>query len=87
MPLYFFHLRHQFEEIIDPEGQDLGGIDAARNLALDAARDTLSADMKKGIIDLRFRIDVEDEQGTLLHSIAFKDAFEVLGKDAGFQNC
>ena len=47
-------------------------------MALIAARDTLSHDIKQGLLDLRFRIEVEDAEGNLLHSLALKQAFTVV---------
>src|SRR6476469_1511041 len=75
---YFFHLRHRSDQLLDREGVELGGIAAARAAALNAARDTLSHDMRSGALDLRYRIDVEDEAGAEVYSIALRDAFTII---------
>jgi hypothetical protein len=58
---YFFHVRDGSDVALDPEGLELADLEAAQNAALEAARDTLSHDIKQGFIDLRLRIDVEDD--------------------------
>ena len=79
MARYFFHLRDHSDQILDPEGLELSGLDAVRAAALTAARDTLSHDIRNGSLDLRYRIDVEDETGAKVHSIALRDAFSIIG--------
>ena len=75
---YFFHLRHRSDQLLDREGVELVGVAAARAAALNAARDTLSHDMRSGALDLRYRIDVEDEAGAEVYSIALRDAFTII---------
>jgi hypothetical protein len=78
MPRYFFHLRDHTDEVLDPEGVELADLEAAKETALRAARDTMSHDMQAGKLDLRYRIDVEDDAGHVVHSIQFSDAFETV---------
>lgn len=78
MGRYFFHLRDDVDDLLDLEGMELPDEHAARSQALKAARDTLSHEMKSGCVDLRYRIDVEDDAGRLVHSLPFAAAFEVL---------
>ena len=81
MQRFFFHLRDHVHSIIDPEGVELPDLSAARQKALSAARDVLSADIKTGLIDLRFRIDVEIEAGQVVHSLPFAQVFTVIQDD------
>ena len=77
MVRYFFHLRDGADVALDPEGIELASLEAARKKAFEAARDTLSRDIKTGRIALDLRIDVETGDGALLHSQPFRDAYEV----------
>ena len=66
---YFFHLRDGSDILLDPEGIELTDIGAVRKKALEAARDTLSHDMKDGFLDLKYRIEVEDAEGSVVYSL------------------
>lgn len=78
MARYFFHLRDGTDVALDEEGRELSGFEAVRRAALQGARDTLSHDMKAGRLDLRLRIEVENEHGAVLYSLPMQDAFEVI---------
>ncbi len=41
----------------------------------------MSEDVKSGRLDLHYRIDVHDESGELVHSLAFADALQIVGGD------
>ncbi|HWH21897.1 MAG TPA: hypothetical protein VNT25_01210 [Allosphingosinicella sp.] len=81
MALYFFHLRDGVDVALDPDGIELPSLDAARKKALEAARDSLSHDIKAGRMDVGLRIDVENGDGRVLHSQPFREAFEISGAD------
>jgi hypothetical protein len=76
MSRYFFHLIDSIDKILDPEGAELTP-DAIVGVALVQARDCMAADVKNGRLDLHYRIDVHDERGELVHSLAFADAVEI----------
>lgn len=78
MPRFFMHLRDGIDEMLDPEGMELPDVEAARTKVLAAARDVLAGDVRHGLIDLRYRIDAEDEAGRLVYSLAFKHAFSIV---------
>jgi len=78
MSRYFFHLRDGDDQLLDPDGVELADQQAIEATALAAARDTLSHELKAGRLDLRYRIDVEDEGGRVVHSIDLADAFETI---------
>jgi hypothetical protein len=78
MARYFFHLRDGHDELLDPEGTELPDKPSIEAAALRAARDTLSHDLLAGRLDLRHRIDVEDEAGTVVHTIELADSFETI---------
>jgi hypothetical protein len=77
MPLYFMHLRRGSDELLDPDGVELP-VEAVRDAALSAARDCIAADVYGGRVDLRYRIDVHDEHGQLVHTTTFVDAIEIV---------
>lgn len=79
MPLYFFHLCDGEDVLLDPEGRRLDGADAIAEAALVEARSILSDDVRKGRIDLDYRIDVEDCDRNLIHRLHFADVLEIVG--------
>lgn len=78
MARYFMHLRDGTEELLDPDGIDYASTDALRTAVMAAARDLMSGDVTRGVVDLRFRIDAEDEQGKLVYSLPFKHAVSII---------
>ena len=78
MARYFFHLRNHTDEMLDPEGMELPLAYDVKTETLRAARDLLSHEIKSGMVDLRYRIDVEETHGGVIHSLSLKDAFELI---------
>ena len=77
MPLYFMHLHNSTDELLDPDGLILPE-EAVAGAALTAARDCMAHDLRSGRIDLRYRIDVQNEEGEIVHTLHFADAFELV---------
>ena len=77
MRRYFLHLRDGTDEVLDPDGHMLAG-DAVAGAALLSARDCMAGDVQAGRLDLRYRIDVEDDGGAIVHSVGFADALEII---------
>ena len=78
MARYFMHLRDGTEQLLDPEGLEYASLDAVRKAVLIAARDLMMGDIREGVIDFRFRIDVEDEAGEIIYSLPFKHAVNII---------
>lgn len=76
MPRYFMHLRDGTDEVLDPEGVVLP-TEAIAGAVLMSARDCMAADVKNGLLDLHYRIDVHGEDGHIVHSLRFEDALEI----------
>jgi hypothetical protein len=76
------HLRDGTEQILDPEGLEFPTIEALRKAVLVSARDLMTGDVREGVIDLRFRIDVEDEAGEIIYSLPFKHAVNIIPEAA-----
>ena len=49
-----------------------------RKATLIAARDLMTGDIRAGVIDFRFRIDVETEAGEIIYSLPFKHALSTI---------
>ena len=76
MPRYLFHL-HSDPNAMDEEGRELPDVAAAREYAMEAARDMVCADIKQGWLNLDHSIEVVDDQGMPLFTITFREAFEI----------
>jgi hypothetical protein len=42
----------------------------------------MSGDIRKGVIDFRYRVDAEDENGLVVHSLPFRDGVEIIAEAA-----
>ena len=74
---FYFHL-HNDVEAPDPDGVELADLEAARHHALRDSRFTVSETIKEtGRLNLSHRIDIEDEDGTVLDTIHFRDAVTI----------
>ena len=82
MARYFMHLRDGTEQILDPEGLEFATMEAVRKAVLVSARDLMTSDVREGVIDLRFRIDVEDEGGVIVYTLPFKHAVNMIPEAA-----
>lgn len=77
MPRFYFHL---FDDavVFDGEGVELPDVATARQVALEAAREVLAAEMiEEGTITLRHRIEVEDEEHRPVLTLPFRAAVKV----------
>jgi len=83
---FYFQLREGLGQLLDPDGVELPDLQSAKAKALAAARDTLSHEMKAGILDLRYRIEVEDSAGSILYSLPLGGAFEIVANRAETRN-
>ena len=78
MPLYFMNLRDGTSELLDPEGREFPSLATLRSAVLMTARDLMIGDIHIGLLDLRFRIDAEDDAGTIVYSLSFEDAISII---------
>ena len=77
MPLYYFHVHNSVGFVEDEEGRELPGVAAARAEALKGIRSLIAEDVLRGHVDLRGKLEVADEAGRILLTIAFADAVAV----------
>ena len=76
MPHYFFHI-YNHDITMDEEGRDLPDLAAARELALDSARDLVCESVHHGHLNLDHRIEVQDEKGETVIVLTFREAFTI----------
>lgn len=80
MPRYFMHLVDSSDMLLDPDGTEMPA-EAVARAALMAARDCMAGDVRNGELDLRYRIEVQDERGEVVHTLPFADAVTVRSRD------
>jgi len=78
MARFYFNLREGNDLLLDPEGCVLPDLAAVADKAMRAARAMLSADVLEGRMSLDMRLDVADENGIVIHSLAFPQAIEIV---------
>ena len=78
MAVYYLQLRDGSEQLLDPEGVEFADVEEMRKATMAAARDVMSGDLRSGLIDLRFRIDVEDRAGAIVHTVRFAEAVRII---------
>ena len=78
MPRFFFHVFND-DTTIDEEGAELIDLDAARERALNGARDLVCESVTKGRLNLDHRIEITDEQNARLLTVTFREAFTIQG--------
>lgn len=76
MPKFFFNLRDDIS-VEDREGKDLDDADKARDAALHYAREMMAEDVKDGRLVLKDSIDIVDEKGEKVLTVAFREAIEI----------
>jgi hypothetical protein len=74
MPRYFFHVREGSSFHRDEEGQELANVEAARQEAINAAREMLGEKLLHGGGSLNHRtIEIADETGHVVDEINSRD--------------
>lgn len=76
MPRLYFHLRGAADSVLDIEGMEMAESDVAAHV-MRTARDLIAHDVRSGRADLRLRIDVENNDGKVVHSLSFSDAVTI----------
>jgi len=73
---FFFHVH---DDVIarDVEGVELLNAEVAKAMAISAARALAAEQVRKGTLVLHHKIEVTDETGAHVATIAFKDAVKV----------
>ena len=72
-------LRDGTDHLLDPDGIESADIDMLKKKVLIAVRELISEDVKDGgVIDLRFRIDAEDQGGIIVYTLGFAEALTII---------
>jgi hypothetical protein len=75
MQLYFLNIRDGSDLTSDPEGSSLPTIEAARNLAIECARQMMGEAVRHGSrIGLERTFEIQNDAGKLLLTVPFRDA-------------
>ena len=77
MPRFFLHLCNGSGFVEDEEGVELSGVDAAREQAIDALRDIMAGEMRRGEINMGSFIEIEDQDRKWVMTIPFHEAVRV----------
>lgn len=80
MPRYYMHVCNGNGFVEDQEGVELADRNAARAKAIEAARDVMAGDLRRGELDLSSFIEVEDEGHELLFTLHFADAVKLTSR-------
>lgn len=83
MPRYYMHICNGAGFVEDEQGVELADHEAARQRAIEAARDVMANDLRGGELDLSSFIEVEDEAKQLLFTIQFIDAVKLTSRHVG----
>ena len=83
MALYFLHVRDGTNQILDPEGDEIATREELYERLMRAARELMICGIERGVLDLRFRIDAEDIDGTLIYSLPFRHAVTIVPEVSG----
>ena len=77
MPRYDTHLVDGDDRLSDPDGTILSA-DAVARHTLHSAEDIISSDAHQGKIDLKYRLEVHDEAGHVVHERALIEVVEIV---------
>lgn len=78
MAKYYFHVLTSEGRVIDPEGTELEGMDAAHVSAIEDARALMSEAILEGKDISSRKIEICDENGALLQVVSFRSALTVV---------
>jgi hypothetical protein len=76
MSRFFFHLHNGIGLIQDEYGRELPDLARVRAEAVKGIRSVVGDEVLNGRIDLRGRIEVVDEEGKVVATVTFEEAFE-----------
>jgi hypothetical protein len=79
MPFYHLHLSNASIEATDQEGIEVNDLAEARRRAVEGIRAFLGHELMKGTLDLRGRIDIANDTGSVVATVPFADAIVIKG--------
>lgn len=84
MPRFHIHVHNHIGPTLDEEGAEYVDLDHAAQNAVEGVREILSAEVRRGALDLRGRIEIADVAGQLLRTISFKEVVH-LREDGAYE--
>ncbi len=78
MPRLYFNLFEGVRIVPDEEGKEVPDIATARDIAVNAIRSIVADDANQGVVDLRGRIEICNEEKEVLAVLRFSEAVELL---------
>jgi hypothetical protein len=79
MARYFLNLHERGTVLVDEDGVDRPGLEAARTEALRTVRAIMSSDVNEGHLCLSGSVEVMDDAGQTVATVPFKDAIMITG--------
>jgi len=77
MPRYLFHVCNGNGFTEDEEGQEWANLDEAHKQALKEARSIMADEMRAGELNLASFIEIEEEGGAAVLTVAFTEAIAI----------
>lgn len=81
MTHFYFHVSNSIGWVRDEEGRALPDLETAREQAREDVRSIISDEAKRGVVDLRGRVEIADASGNVVAVVPFRDAVEVRSGD------
>lgn len=83
MARYYLHVRSGVGSVSDEEGYDLPNLASARVQAVEGIRSMLCDELRaRGVIDLRGKIEIAEEHGTVVLVVPFSAAVDLIPGDS-----
>ncbi len=79
MPLFYLNLGTGAEFVEDDEGVELSDSAAARSKAIVSLRDVLAGDVRSGLLNKAYCIEIENEKHELVSIVGFDDVLTIEG--------
>lgn len=77
MARFYLHVINRLGSAPDEEGTELPDARAAEARAIEGIRSILADEAKTGRLDLDGRIEIADENGAIVRTVPFEEAFEI----------
>jgi len=78
MTRYCLHVHCDNYVAEDEEGLDLPSVEAAKGEAVKGIRSILCDELMRGMLDLKGHIEVADETGSVVETIKFEEAVQIV---------
>jgi hypothetical protein len=76
MPLYHLHIRRTSTRLPDEDGAEYPSLEAAREDAVQSARELLATHIRNGRLPIDWSIEITDEEGVVVLTVPFRKAVD-----------